>query len=114
MSASRPRPSAFLCMLQNLPGQLSVTLSPRAVWVVQDNRLSKRGSFTELDVTGDDALVDPIREELPRLVGDLLGQIEPCVEHREQHTLDSESGIEALLDTPDRPEELGEALQCQV
>src|SRR5689334_13885362 len=74
--ASKPRPSAFLDMVENLPGQLAIAFRTRAVWVVQDDRLSKRRGLAELDVARDHRLIDAIREELARFLRDLLGQVQ--------------------------------------
>src|SRR6266446_1659797 len=88
INASRPLPSAFLCMIHDLPRELSITLGARTVWIVENDRLAERRSFTQLHVARNHRLVDPFREELPGLVRDLLRKVEPGVEHREQDAFD--------------------------
>src|SRR5438552_6007924 len=110
MSASSPFPSAFLCMIHHLPRQFPITFGARAVWVVENDRLSKRRSLAQADIPGDHRLVDPLREKLPRLVSDLLGEIEASVEHREKHSLDSKPRVEMVLNQADRRQQRFESL----
>src|SRR6185436_14481074 len=101
-------------MLQNLPSQFSVTVSTGAVRIVQDDGLAERRGLAELHVTRDDASVDSLREELPRLISDLLGEVEPGIEHGQQHSLDPETRIELLLYPSNRSQQLGQPLESQV
>src|SRR6185369_15864073 len=71
MSASNPFPSAFLCMVHDLPRQFAITLSTGAVRIVQNDGLAKRGGFAETHVPRNHRLVHPLGEEFPRLVSDL-------------------------------------------
>src|SRR5688572_10481292 len=60
ISASSPLPNTFLCMLQNLPSELSIALRAAAVGVVEHDGFAERGGFTESNIAGNDASVDPL------------------------------------------------------
>src|SRR5262245_41802704 len=79
MSASSPFPSAFLCILDYLPGQVPIALSARTVWVIKHDRLSKRWRFTQSHVSGNHGLVHAFGEELPVMVVHLLRKLEVVI-----------------------------------
>src|SRR6187455_265977 len=85
ISASRPRPSTFLCTLDDLLRELSIAVSPAAMRVVQHDRLAERRRLAEAHVSWDHIMVQPISEKFLGLVRDLLGEIESGVVHGEQH-----------------------------
>jgi hypothetical protein len=79
--------------------------------VVQHDRLPEARGLREPDVPGHDGLED-LRAEVLACVGrDLLGEVEPVVVHREEHTVDGQSGVDAPLDQVDGVEELRDALE---
>src|SRR5258705_2073036 len=112
--ASSPRPSAFRCTFEYLPRQFSITFSASAMWVVENDRLSERWRLAELHVARNQRAVDPVREELSSLIRDLLGEIEACVEHRQEYALDAQSGVQVVLTQANRADELGEPLEGKV
>src|SRR5882762_9641908 len=100
--ASSPRPSTFFGTFDDLPSERPVAIRPGTLWIIEHDRLSERRCFAELYVPRNDAPVDAIGEEASGLVRHLLRQIEASVEHREQHALDSQLRVEALLNSTDR------------
>src|ERR1041385_7412501 len=58
ISAPSPRPSAFLGICDYLLSELCVALSPFAVYVIENNRLTKTGRLCETYVPRNDALED--------------------------------------------------------
>src|SRR5882672_4800411 len=111
IKASRPLPSAFLTTLDHLPGETHVAGGTRAIWVVGHYRLAEARCLAEAHVPRNDCLINTLREEPSRLRQNLLRQVEPIVEHREQHALDLEPGIERLLDQPDRAQQMTQPLE---
>src|SRR5882762_1631888 len=107
--ASSPRPSAFRCTFEYLPRQFSVTFSSSAMWVVKNDGLSERWGLAELHVARHECAVDPIREELPRLIRHLLGEVVAGVEHGEEHALDAQRRVEVVLNQANRADELSES-----
>src|SRR6266850_5087133 len=93
ISASKPLPRAFLCMIDDLPRQLSVAFGASAVWVVKDDGLAKGWGLAELHTAWNHGLVDPLGEELPGFIHHLLREIEAGVVHGEQHTFNSQAGV---------------------
>src|SRR5207302_808939 len=91
MSASRPRPRAFLCMLHDLPfhdlaRQLTIALGAGTVWIVKNDRLPERGSLAEPDVPGNDAPVD--QAEVVGVPNALQAALEPRFALRDLDELD--------------------------
>src|SRR5262252_8468895 len=64
ISASRPRPSTFLCTLDDLLRELPIAVGPAAVRVVQHDRLAERRRLAEAHVSWDHIMVQPISEKL--------------------------------------------------
>src|SRR6266480_3134541 len=98
MSASSPLPSAFLGMAHDLRGERTITFGSTALRIVEYDRLTEGRGLAQPHVSRNRRLVDPFGEELSRLIGHLLGQIEAGIEHREQHSLDSQALIQVVLD----------------
>src|SRR5688500_12847257 len=111
MSAPRPRPSAFLVMVDDLLRECAVTGCTAGCSIVVHARLSEARSLAEAHVAGNHGAIHAVREKLPGLVGDLLRQVHAGVEHREQDALDAEAGVQVLLDELDRPHELGQTFE---
>src|SRR2546427_2227750 len=86
ISASSPLPNAFLCMLQNLPGQIPITLRAGAVGVIENDGLTERRRFAQSDIPRNHAAVDTFRKELTSFIRHLLRKIQTRVEHREEHS----------------------------
>src|SRR5262245_28872733 len=83
ISASSPRPSTFLVMVEDLLRQLAVALRPGAVRIVKDDGLPERRRLAEPHVARDDRPVNPVGKELTSLVRDLLGEADTRVVHGE-------------------------------
>src|SRR2546422_2226790 len=86
--ASSPRPSAFLCMFQNLLCQLSVAFCAGAIRVVKHDGFPERRSLAEPDISRYHSTIYTIGEETAGLIRDLLREIEARGVHGEQHALD--------------------------
>src|SRR5262245_52624094 len=114
MRASSPLPSAFLCMVQDLLRQLAIAFSACTVWVVEHDRLAERRGLAEAHIARNDSLVNSLSKELTGFVGDLLRQVEPGVEHGEEHPLDAQGRVQVILHQADGGDELGQPLQRQV
>jgi hypothetical protein len=63
MSAPSPRPNAFLGIANNLLGELRIALSALAMYIIENNRLTKTRCFGKADVARDQALEDLSAEE---------------------------------------------------
>src|SRR5262245_43182386 len=100
--ASSPRPSTFFGTFDDLPRERPVAVRSGAVWIVEHDWLPERRRLAEPDVPRNDAVVHAIGEELPGLFRNLLRKVEAGVVHREQHALDPQRRIQALLNSPDR------------
>src|SRR5690348_15781308 len=111
IKAPRPWPSAFLVMLDDLLRECAVTCCTAGCSIVVNDRFSEARRLAEADIARDHRAVDPVREKLPGLVGDLLGQVDARVEHREQDALDAQARVQVFLDELDRPHELGQSLE---
>src|SRR5258705_1421033 len=109
--ASRPLPSAFLTTFDHLPGETHVAGGTGALRIVGHYRLSKARRLAEAHVPGNYCLINPLREEPSRFGQNLLRQVEAIVEHRQQHSLDLEPGIERLLHQPDRAQQMTQSLE---
>ena len=70
--------------------------------------------FAKPHVARDHRPKDFVLEELTHVGCDLLAEIRPFVEHREQHALDVELGVEGGADAAKRADEIGEPLEREV
>src|ERR1041384_434458 len=82
--------------------------------LVQEHRLAVARRFAEPDVARDEGLEELLAEVLPDLVDDLVRKPEAAVEHRHEHALDLESGVELLLHHRDRVQESSQSLEREV
>lgn len=97
--------------VDELAGDGHVGLGSDGCDVVEDDRLPEARGFGEPDVPGDDGLEDFRPEIFARIGGDLPGEIEACVVHRQEDAVDGEVGVDAPLDHVDRAQELGESFE---
>src|SRR5208337_2736390 len=67
MSAPSPRPNAFLGIANNLLGELRVSLSSLAVYIIENNRFTKTRRFGKANVARYQALKDLRAEETPQV-----------------------------------------------
>ena len=86
-------------------------MGSRRVDVVQDDRLSKTGSFRKANVSWNYGFKNAFPEILSRIVGDLPRKVEAGVVHREQDSVDSERLIDAVLNSMDSVQQLREAFE---
>ena len=70
--------------------------------------------FAEADVARNHGAEDFLLEELPHVVGDLLAEVRAFVDHREEHAIDVERGVERGADAAHRADEIGEAFEREV
>ena len=82
--------------------------------VIEHDGLAEGRRLAETNVAGNYRLINPVRENPPDLRRHLLGEVHSCVEHREQHSLDPEPGIEVILDQAYRADHLRHALKREV
>src|SRR5439155_6080016 len=112
--ASSPRPSAFLCMFQNLLCQLSVAFCAGAIRVVEHDGFPERRSLAEPDISRYHSTIYTIGEETAGLLRDLLRALEARVVHGEQHAFDPERWVEMVLHATEGSHELRQPLESQV
>src|SRR5580704_10178333 len=87
-SAERPLPktlrcSGFLFIGQDLFCQLDVALRPTRAYVIENNRLTETGSFSQTDTARDHGLKDRIFEEVAKVLLHLASEIRTVVVHSE-------------------------------
>ena len=70
--------------------------------------------FAEPDVARDHGAEHFFLEELPHVGRDLLAQVRPLVEHRQQHAFDVERGVERRAHAAHRADEIGEPFEREV
>lgn len=114
MSAPSPRPSAFRGIGHYLLCKLRVTLRALAVYVIENNRLTKARRFRQAHVARDHALEDLRAEEAAQVRGDLLRERGAVVVHGEEDAFDFERGIESAADAHEGIEKFGDAFEGQV
>src|SRR5277367_903150 len=114
MSAPSPRPSAFLDIVDYLLGKLRIPLSPLAVDVVENNRLTKTRCFCQSYIPGNHALKHLIAEETSQVRRNLLRQRCPLVIHRQQYAFDFELRIQCSANAHKRIEQFRHSLERQI
>src|SRR5258706_7153245 len=97
-SAPSPLPSAFLFMGHQLLGEFEIGLGAPRAYVVEQYRLAEAGRLPEPDAARDHGPEHGVLEVTTDLVGDLLAQVGAVVDHRQQHALERERGVERALD----------------
>jgi hypothetical protein len=70
--------------------------------------------FAEPDVARNDGGVDPILEERPDVLCDLLTQVRPLVIHRQQDAGDVETGVEGRPHASKGRDQIGEPFERKV
>ena len=98
-------------MVDDLPGQAHVIPRPLRHNIIKDDGFAETRRFAEFDVSADDGVIYPRSEVVTGLVHNLPGEIQPGIEHREQHALDTERRIQLALDQAQRIQQLADALQ---
>jgi len=71
-------------MIDDLLGEFQIALSPAAVGVIEEHRLSVARGLGQTNVTWDESLEDLIAEEVPQVVPDLVREVGALVEHGQQ------------------------------
>src|ERR1700719_2378349 len=89
-SAERPLPktlrcSGFLFIRQYLFCELDVTLRPTRAYVIENNRLTEAGGFSQTNTARNHGLEDGIFEEIAKILLDLTREISAVVIHRQQY-----------------------------
>src|SRR5689334_20539353 len=111
MSEASPRPNAFLTMIDHLARKVHVAHRSGAAWIVDDDRFAEARRLTQPDIPRNHRAVDPLGEVTPGLVHDLLREIQAVVIHGQEHPLDLQGRIEALLHQANRSEQMAQPLQ---
>src|ERR1051326_8205746 len=114
--APSPLPSALrelsgLFMVQDFFGELDITFGPFGSGVVGENRFPEAGRLGEANAAGNHGLEHFVLEKLLQVGRDLLGEVVPVVEHRQQNPSDFQRVLEAFADPVDRVPQLGHAFQ---
>src|SRR5690606_28961521 len=94
-----------------LPRQREVALRARGLDVVQHDRLAETRRLRQPYVARDGGAVDAVAEVLLRLVRDLAREVQPLVEHRQQHTVYLQARIDVTLNETHRVQELRQPFQ---
>src|SRR6185369_1426127 len=82
--------------------------------VVENHWHAVARRLAESHVTRDDGAEDFLLEKIPDVARDLLSQVRALVEHREQHAVDVEPGVEGRANAAHRADEIGEPLEREV
>src|SRR5579859_1872792 len=93
MSAPSPRPKAFLGIVDDLLGELAVSLRALAVNVVKNDWLAKTRRFGKSHIARNHALEDLRPKKAAQIRGDLARKSCALVIHREQNAFDLQSRI---------------------
>src|SRR5205814_4876099 len=70
--------------------------------------------LSEAYVARNDGAKNLLLEELPDIVGHLLTQVGPLVEHRQQHAFDVERGVESGTNASDGADQVGQTFEREV
>src|SRR3954454_21873669 len=93
-----PRPFAVSATCSHLLRELQVGHRPRAARVVADHGKAVARGLPDADVTGDDGVEDELREVLPNLALDVLGEAGTTVVHRQHHAGHGQARVHLALD----------------
>src|SRR5260370_35467951 len=113
MSAPSPRPSAFLGIVDNLPGKLYVSFCPFAVNVVENNGFPKAWRLCQADIARNHALEDLRSKESAHSAGYLLGKRGSLAVHGQKNTHDCKVRIHSPPDAHQRIKAFGDDLRVQ-
>ena len=67
------------------------------------------GGFAQTDTAGDDRIENLVFEMAPHLMGHLMGEVVPAVEHGQKDSLDLQLWIEGLFNQADCFEKLAQS-----
>ena len=85
---------------------IHIRLRPNGCHIVQNDRLSKPALSAKRTLSGTTVSENLSAEVFSRLCGDLTGEVEASVVHRQQHAFDGKLGVHAPLNQMHRIEEL--------
>src|SRR5215468_4129616 len=114
MSAPSPRPKAFLGIVDDLLGELAISLCALAVNVVKNDRLAKAGCLRETHVAWDYALEDLRTKEAAEIRGNLARERCALVIHGEQNAFDFEGRVQRSANAHKGIEKLGYTFERQI
>src|SRR5215470_8159665 len=114
MSAPSPRPKAFLGIGDNLLGELCVALGPLAMYVIENNRLTKTWCFCQANIARNHALKDLGAEKTAQIGCHLAGKRGALVVHRQENALDFQARVEGAANSHQGVEQLRHAFQGEV
>jgi hypothetical protein len=92
--------------MNDLLCEANVGFSALGFNVVEQDRLSVAGSFSEPDVSRYDGPKDLVSKERLQIRHDLIGKIGPLIKHRQEDAFDFEARIRRLPDLVYRLDEL--------
>src|ERR1051325_10978105 len=117
ISAPSPLPNPFfctaalLCVDHDFLGEREIILRAARVDVVEQRRLPVARALAQAHVARDDGVKQQLGKMLADLVGDLVREVVPDIEHREQDAFEMEAGVQLALDELDRLEERREPFE---
>jgi hypothetical protein len=98
----------------NFLGQIQIAFCTFGMDIVQEDRFSVTGGFTEPDVPWDDCLENLIFEVIFYLMGDLVGEVVSAIKHGEEDPFELELWIERLFDQADCFKKLSETFHSVI
>src|SRR5438128_11770455 len=112
--ALSPRPSAFLCAMNDLLCESDIALGPLRFDIVEQNRSTVARRLAKSNVAGDNGREYLLAEECLQIVPDLIRQIRTLVEHGQENAFDLQIRVAHAPDVADRFHQLRHTLQSKV
>src|SRR5688572_4377091 len=112
--ALRPRPSAFLCAMNDLLCKTNVRFGAFRFDVVEQNGLTVAWSFSQPNIAGYDCRKDLVPEKCLEIRHYLVGKVRTLVKHSQQHTFDFQPRIRRFPDLIYRLHELRNPFQRKI
>src|ERR1700690_1157361 len=114
MSAPSPRPNAFLGIRNYLLGELGVPFCAPAMYIIENNRLTKTWRFRQANIPWDYALENLGPKKTAQIRRHLPGEGRPLIVHCQQDAFDLQLWIQRPPNPHQRIQQLGHSLQRQV
>src|SRR4051812_42501578 len=102
------------CALEYFAGEREVRLGASGLHVVQHDRHPVTRRLAETDVARDHGSEHFFLEEAAHIGRHLLAEIGPLIEHRQQHALDVEGGIQRGAHAAHGADQIGQAIEREV
>src|SRR5208337_192383 len=112
--AFRPRPNAFLVMVDDLLCQLKIAGGSPAIGVVEKNRFAETWRLGQTNIARYHSRENLSTEEIPQIVTDLMRKIGALVEHGKEDSLHRQVPVVEAANANQSVEQLGNPLQREV